>query len=144
MLGAPALADNPLAAANEARVANRAVLVPELARLIAPFGRADLLARLEKANVPAGPINTVDQVFADPQVVHRAMQIDLAHGSGASLPSVRTPIVMSETPLRHDRASPMLGEHTAEILAELGHESDEIDRLAADGVVGRRPAPATR
>ena len=99
VLGAPGLADNPLSATNEARVANRAVLVPELARLIAPFTRADLLARLEQANVPAGPINTVAEVFADPQVVHRAMRIDLPHGSGASLPSVRTPIAMSETPL---------------------------------------------
>jgi crotonobetainyl-CoA:carnitine CoA-transferase CaiB-like acyl-CoA transferase len=140
VLGAPALADNPLSATNEARVANRAVLVPELARLIAPFARADLLARLEKVNVPAGPINTIGEVFADPQVVHRAMRIDLPHGGGASLPSVRTPIVMSETPLVSDRASPMLGEHTAEILAELGHDAAAIDRLATEGVVGRHRA----
>lgn len=138
VLGAPGLADNPLAATNEARVANRAVLVPELARLIAPFARADLLALLDKANVPAGPINSVDQVFADPQVVHRAMRIDLPHGGGASLPSVRTPITMSATPLVSDRAAPLLGEHTGEILAELGLDAAEIDRLAGDGVVGRR------
>ena len=138
VLGAPELADNPLAATNEARVANRAVLVPELARLIAPFTRADLLARLEMANVPAGPINTVAEVFADPQVVHRAMRIDLPHGSGASLPSVRTPITMAETPLVSDRAAPRLGEHTAEILAELGHDAAAIERLVSDGVVGRR------
>jgi crotonobetainyl-CoA:carnitine CoA-transferase CaiB-like acyl-CoA transferase len=138
VLGAPALADNPLSATNEARVANRAVLVPELARLIASFARADLLARLETANVPAGPINTIGEVFADPQVVHRAMRIDLPHGSGASLPSVRTPIVMSETPLVSDRASPMLGEHTAEILAELGYDAADIDRFVRDGVAGHR------
>ncbi len=138
VLGAPGLADNPLSATNEARVTNRAVLVPELARLIAPFTRADLLARLEKANVPAGPINTVAEVFADPQVVHRAMRVDLPHGSGASLPSVRTPIVMSETPLVSDRASPMLGEHTAAILAELGYDAADIERLVGDGAVGRR------
>ncbi len=138
VLGAPGLADNPLAITNEARVANRAVLVPELARLIAPFARADLLERLEKANVPAGPINTVGEVFADPQVVHRVMRIDLPHGSGSGLPSVRTPIVMSGTPLTSDRAAPLLGEHTAEILAELGHDAADIDRLVSDGVVGRR------
>ena len=137
-LGAPALADNPLSATNEARVANRAVLVSELARLIAPFARADLLARLETANVPAGPINTVGEVFADPQVVHRAMRIDLAHASGASLPSVRTPIVMSQTPLKAERAAPLLGQHTAEILSELGYAAADIERFAADGVAGRR------
>ena len=138
VLGAPGLADNPLSATNEARVANRAVLVPELARLVAPFARAELLARLERANVPAGPINTVAEVFDDPQVIHRAMRVDLAHGSGAVLPSVRTPITMSETPLATNRAAPLLGEHTAEILAELGHDAADIDRLVSEGVVGRR------
>ena len=141
VLGAPELAENPLAATNEARVANRDALVPELARLIAPFRRADLLARLEAANIPAGPINTVEQVFADPQIVHRAMRLDLPHGNGASVPSVRTPIVMSESPLVHERASPMLGEHTAEILADIGYSAADIDRLAGEGTVGRRPAP---
>ncbi len=138
VLGSPGLADNPLSATNEARVANRVVLVAELARLIATFSRADLLARLEDANVPAGPINTLGEVFADPQVVHRAMRIDLPHGSGARLPSVRTPVVMAGSAPVSDRAAPLLGEHTAAVLAELGYAAADIDRLAGEGVVSRR------
>ena len=138
LLGAPELADNPLAATNEARVANREALVPQLARLIAKFSRDDLLARLEKADVPAGPINNVEQVFADPQVIHRAMRIDLPHGGGGAVPSVRSPIRMSESPTVHARAAPMLGEHTADVLAEVGYDADDVDRLAGAGVIGRR------
>ena len=138
LLGAPELAENPLAATNEARVANREALVPQLARLIAKFSRDDLLARLEKVNVPAGPINNVEQVFADPQVIHRAMLIDLPHGGGGAVPSVRSPIRMSESPTVHARAAPMLGEHTADVLAEVGYDADDVDRLAGAGVIGRR------
>ena len=142
VLGRPELADNPLAATNEARVTNRDALVPELAHLIAQFRRDDLLARLEKANVPAGPINSVEQVFADPQVVHRAMRIDLPHGSGATVASVRSPMLMSASPAVPQRASPMLGEHTTAILAELGYSDDEIRQLGGRGPsadAGRRP-----
>ena len=138
LLGAPELAENPLAATNEARVANREALVPQLARLIAKFSRDELLARLEKVNVPAGPINNVEQVFADPQVIHRAMLIELPHGGGGAVPSVRSPIRMSESPTVHARAAPMLGEHTAEVLAEVGYDADDVDRLAGAGVIGRR------
>jgi crotonobetainyl-CoA:carnitine CoA-transferase CaiB-like acyl-CoA transferase len=138
VLGRPELADNPLAATNEARVTNRDALVPELAHLIAQFRRDDLLARLEKANVPAGPINSVEQVFADPQVVHRAMRIDLPHGSGATVPSVRSPMLMSASPAVPQRASPTLGEHTAEILAELGYSDADIARLVTARAVAVR------
>ena len=138
LLGAPELAENPLAATNEARVANREALVPQLARLIAKFSRDELLARLEKVNVPAGPINNVEQVFADPQVIHRAMLIELPHGGGGAVPSVRSPIRMSESPTVHARAAPMLGEHTAEVLAEVGYDADDVDRLAGAGIIGRR------
>ena len=62
---------------------------------------------------PPGPINTVAQVFADPQVVARGMRLDLATGDGGTVPSVRTPILMSDTPPSYDHASPRLGEHTA-------------------------------
>ncbi|MNL28650.1 Succinyl-CoA:(R)-benzylsuccinate CoA-transferase subunit BbsE [compost metagenome] len=80
------------------------------------------MALLEEAGVPGGPINTVADVFADPQVVHRRMQIDTPHSGAASgtSPGVRTPIRFSDASLVLDRGVPRLGEHTAEVLAEIG------------------------
>jgi crotonobetainyl-CoA:carnitine CoA-transferase CaiB-like acyl-CoA transferase len=81
-----------------------------------------LLAKLEAAGVPAGPINDLEQVFSDPQVVHRGMRLTLknpAAESGTS-PGIRTPIVLDGTPMASDRPAPRLGEHTAEILREIG------------------------
>ncbi len=79
--------------------------------------------------MPFRPINTVDKVFADPQVVHRGMRIDLAHSGGGTVPSVRSPIRMSESPLAYERGSPLLGEHTRTVLIELGYSEAEIERL---------------
>ena len=137
VLGRPELATDPRFAANRGRVEHRAVLVPLIADAVRTFTRAHLLAALEAAGVPAGPINTVAQVFADPQVVARGMRVDLATGDGGTVPSVRSPILMSETPPAYDRASPRLGEHTAEVLAELGYHDSDIGRLAAAKVVRR-------
>jgi crotonobetainyl-CoA:carnitine CoA-transferase CaiB-like acyl-CoA transferase len=138
VLGQPELADSPLGASNEARVAYRAALVPKLARLAMRFNRAELIAKLEAANVPVGPINTVADVFAHAQVIHRGMRLELAHASGQAVPAVRTPIVMSDTPLAYDRGAPMLGEHTADILAELGYSAEDVTRLAEENVVRPR------
>jgi crotonobetainyl-CoA:carnitine CoA-transferase CaiB-like acyl-CoA transferase len=133
-LGVPGLADDPRFATNRDRVAHRDVLVPLIADRTRTFTRADLLAALEAAGVPAGPINAVADVFADPQVAARGMRLDLA-ADGATVPSVRTPIVMSNTPLAYDRASPRLGADTAAILAELGYDDADIARFLAKGVV---------
>ena len=100
------------------------------------FARASLLAALESAGVPAGPINTVAEVFADPQVVHRGMRLDLSRPDGRRVPAVRTPILMSETPLAYERGAPRVGEHAADILLELGYSPDDIAKLGRDGVVG--------
>ncbi|CAN5161034.1 CaiB/BaiF CoA-transferase family protein [soil metagenome] len=137
VLGVPRLAEDATAATNAARVANRAVLVPRLASLVARFPRQEILALLEKAGVPAGPINSVAQVFDDPQVVHRGMRLDLPHGGG-TVPSVRNPIVMDGSPLPRGPAAPMLGEHTSAILGELGYDREAVVTLKSQRVVGGR------
>jgi len=113
------LADNPEFATNAARVSNRAALRAQMIEKLSQFGRETLLAALEQAGVPASPINTIGDMFADPQTVARGMRLNLQDGHGATLPSVRAPMLLSETPLTYGRPSPRLGEHTAEILAEL-------------------------
>ena len=136
VLRLPHLADDPRYATNEARVTNRANLVTLMAAATSTFTREALLANLESVGVPAGPINSVAEVFADPQVVHRKLRLDLPRAGRGTVPGVRTPIRMSETPLKYERASPRLGEHTADILAELGYARTEIERLKVDRVVG--------
>ncbi|TIV63401.1 MAG: CoA transferase, partial [Mesorhizobium sp.] len=102
-----------------ARVANRAKLRELVIETLSTWDRDPLLAKLEAAGVPASPINTIGQMFADPQTIARGMRLDLDDGHGNVLPSVRAPMVMSGTPLVYERPSPRLGEHTEEILAEL-------------------------
>ena len=89
-----------------------------LAPLIAAYGRDDFLAMMEATGVPAGPINSVSDVFADPQVIARGMAEDAA--LGGTVPGVRTPIRFSDADLALSRPSPRLGQHTQEILAEIG------------------------
>ena len=112
-----ALASDLRFATNAARVAHRLELERELIAKTRGWRRDDLLAALERAVVPAGPINTVADLFADPQFVARGMRID---PDGA--PGVRSPILMSGSPLALERRSPTLGEHTTEILREMGLE----------------------
>ncbi|SHL66237.1 CaiB/BaiF CoA transferase family protein [Roseibium suaedae] len=113
---------NPDYATNAGRVAHREELVPVLLGETVRFTRDGLLAELEKKGVPAGPINTVADVFSDPQLIHRQMKVDLPlpAAAGGTIPSVRTPIRFSDSTLVLEKASPGLGEHTDEILAELG------------------------
>lgn len=113
------MAANPDFATNAARVTNRRPLRERIIATTSQWTRDDLLAELEKALVPASPINSIADAFADPQTIARGMKLDLADGFGTQLPSVRSPMVMSETPLTYERPSPRLGQHTEEILAEL-------------------------
>jgi len=118
-VGLDDLAANPDFATNPARVANRVKLRERIVEALSTLDRDPLLAKLEAGGVPASPINTIGQMFADPQTIARGMRLDLDDGHGNLLPSVRAPMVMSGTPLVYERPSPRLGEHTQEILAEL-------------------------
>lgn len=111
-------------ATNPARVANRAALRERVVATLAGWDKAELLGKCDANAVPASPINTIEEMFDDPQVKARGMQLSLNDGQGTALPSVRAPIALSETPLSYERPSPRLGEHTAEILREIGDDSE--------------------
>ena len=122
ILGAPELAQAEAYKDNKGRVVHRAELVGKLCALTSRFKREDLLDKLEAAGIPAGPINDLQQVFADPQVVHRGMRLELnsAAAKAGVIPGIRTPIMLDGAPTASERPSPRLGEHTAEILREIG------------------------
>jgi glutaryl-CoA transferase len=122
LLGAPEMAKDERYITNAGRVVNRATLIPPMMELTAKIARADLLARLEAAGVPGGPINTLEDVFADPQVLARKMRIDMpsTFAKGGSIPGVRSPITINGVRMAADRAPPVHGEHTAEVLREIG------------------------
>jgi crotonobetainyl-CoA:carnitine CoA-transferase CaiB-like acyl-CoA transferase len=122
LLGVPHLATDARYRTNGDRVVNRATLIPALSELTVLRTRTDLLAQLEKIGVPAGPINDLAEVFADPQVVARGMRIDPASAlaKGGAIPGVRSPIVIDGQPQAAPTPSPDLGEHTQAILREIG------------------------
>ena len=109
-------------AKNSGRVRNLAVLRPLIAEILLRRDTADWIARLEAAGVPCGPINTVPQVFEEEQVRHRGMLADIAHPLARTVPQVVSPMRFTDAPLKFERAPPLLGEHTADILRELGIE----------------------
>ena len=120
VLGRPEWATDDRFANNAGRVRNRAVLTPAIAEILLQRDTADWIARFEAAGVPCGPINTVPSVFEEEQVRHRGMLADIAHPLSGTVPQVVSPMRFRDAPLAFERAPPLLGEHTAEILRELG------------------------
>ena len=100
----------------------RGELVAKLSALTKKMKRDDLLKKLEEVQVPAGPINNLDQVFKDQQVVHRGMKLELksADAKDGVIPGVRTPIVIDGKPMASPNTAPKLGQHTQEVLKEIG------------------------
>jgi crotonobetainyl-CoA:carnitine CoA-transferase CaiB-like acyl-CoA transferase len=120
----PELATNPLFATNRNRVLNRGQLVPILEAVMKTRGKADWLAALEAAKVPCGAINSLAEVFADPQIAARGMVTEWQHPVKNDLRLVSSPIRLSATPVRTDLPPPLLGQHTDEVLRELLNYSD--------------------
>ncbi len=123
-------------ATNVQRVRNRATLVPILAECIAARSQRDWIAALEAAGVPCGPINRLDQVFADPQVIARQMKIDMPHPLAGTVPQIASPLRFSSTPVAYTQAPPLHGEHTRNVLStRLGMSEKMLAELAANHVI---------
>ncbi len=105
---------------------NRKILIDAIGIALRDFTRADLLPALEACGVPCGPINSVAEAFAEPQVLARGLRVDLPAPEvpGGLIPSVRAPIVFSDADLALQRPAPRLGEHTEEVMRELGISAD--------------------
>jgi crotonobetainyl-CoA:carnitine CoA-transferase CaiB-like acyl-CoA transferase len=133
--GAPELARDPRYAANAERVNNRTTLIPELTKIMCRETTQEWISRLRACGVPCGPINDIAQAFAEPQVAERGLRIGMEHPAFGSVPGIRSPLRFSEAMLAFERAPPTLGEHTGEVLEELGISAQEIARLRGLGVV---------
>ena len=121
VLDAGDLATDDRYAANAGRIEHRAELIAALSALTARRTMAELFARLEGAGVPCGPVNTIDQVFEEPQAKHRGLEVDLLRDDlSAPTKTVASPIRLSKTPVRYDSAPPRLGADTDEVLGGLG------------------------
>jgi formyl-CoA transferase len=130
------IAEQPRFADNKSRLANRDALVAIIAEAMETRTTAEWLAALEAQGVPCGPINTIDQVFADPQVVHRSLRLDLPHAAAGMVPQVACPIRYSRTPITYHHGPPVLGEHTDRILEkDLGFDAGRIAELKRKGVI---------
>ncbi len=134
-IGLDAMAEDPRFAKNQARVRNRTELENILEQTIAQLDREPLLKRLEEADVPATPVNTVDQVMNDPQTAERGIVQRVTHATLGEIPVVGTPLKFSRMSPGVRRAAPLRGEHTDEILAEAGYTPARIQALRDKNVV---------
>lgn len=135
--GLKELADDPRFASNAGRVCNRKELMPLILQALKKRPKSEWISLLETAGVPCGPINTIEEVFANPQVEARQMRIELEHPVAGKIPLVASPMKFSATPLSYDQAPPLLGEHNGEIFgARLQLSEEQCLRLQQTGIIG--------
>ena len=135
-LGRPELADDPRFATRSARIRNAEAQREELAATLTTLTTEEALAALRAADVPSAPVQTREQIFDDPQVAHNQTILEVDHPIAGRTRTARPPARYSRTPTAIERPAPGKGEHTDEILAELGHDEATIAELRAGGVVG--------
>ncbi|MEX6724167.1 CaiB/BaiF CoA transferase family protein [Parapedomonas caeni] len=136
VLGAPEWVTDPRFVDNAARVANRTALVPLIEARTRQWTIDSLITALGEVAVPCGPINTLDRVFADPQVQARGLRVEVPHGGQGTVPGVASPLRLADSPVAYDRGPPLLGEHTDEVLESLlGLDDAARQGLRARGVI---------
>jgi len=131
----PDLAADPRFAGSRERMRHRAALIPLIEKTTAQALRAHWLARLDKAGVPAGAINTYPEALADPHTLAREMVVDLVHPGAGPVKALGVPVKLSDTPGAVDRPAPLLGQDNAAILGELGYTEAEQRALKSDGII---------
>lgn len=135
ILEAPELAEDPRFKENGARMANLKALETELTKHFVKRPSKEWLAKLDEAGVPAGPVNTVNQMLADEQTLARQMVTEVAHSTLGPVKTLGLPIKLSETPGGPRRGAPIYGEHTREVLREHGYSDEAIDALIRDAAI---------
>ncbi len=134
--GHPEWGADPRFASNGQRVAHRAELIPLIRQATVFRTTAQWVGLLEAAGVPCGPVNDLQQVFADPQVIARGLRLDLPHPLAGNTPQVASPLRLSASPVEYRQAPPLLGEHTERVLGEvLGLDAEQIQALRDQGVI---------
>jgi len=143
VLGHPEWRDDPRYATNTARMENLSSLTAEIEAVLKTRSQAHWLEAFDKAGVPVGPVNNMEQALTHPQVRARNMVVDLVHPQAGPTRALGCPVHFSATPTQIRRHAPMLGEHTRELLVEYGYSQEQIDAFVEEGVVqeaGPRPA----
>jgi crotonobetainyl-CoA:carnitine CoA-transferase CaiB-like acyl-CoA transferase len=131
-----ALADDPRFASNPARIEHRAALIPLLAEMVKEKTKAQWITLLEAAGVPCGPINNLQEVFANEQVIARGIEMHVPHPTAGTMKLVASPMRLSKTPVEVRMPPPLLGQHTDEVLRdELGMSASQINELHQRGIV---------
>ena len=134
-IGREDLIADPRFVTNGERMRHLAELTPLIAERMKSRTSAEWIAEFEAAGVPVGPINRIGDMLADPQVAAREMVVEVEHPRAGRTKAIGMPVKFSETPCAVTRPSPLLGQHTREILGSLGYDGPAIDRLAAAGAV---------
>ena len=136
LLGDPELAQDPRFLTNPLRVKHRDALIPQLEAVFATKTAGEWIASLTHLGVPCGPLNNIQQVFDDPHVRSRGVQVQIPHPRAGSVPALANPARLAQTPPQYERHAPLLGEHTHEVLSSvLGLSEADITQLAAEKVI---------
>ncbi|MFQ6081374.1 MAG: CaiB/BaiF CoA transferase family protein [Candidatus Bathyarchaeia archaeon] len=135
VLGIEELADDPRFATNPKRVENREELASILSKVFATKEGDKWLKKMREAGIPCAPVNTLDRIVSDPQVLHREMLVEVDHPTAGRIMLTGIPVKLSETPGKIISPPPLLGQHTEEILRELGYSDEDIRKLREEGAI---------